>query len=333
MSEENWDSWDVPDTSVQYQLPPKQYTQTFTRQSNVKSDDLLIDIESRLAGMIIGKGGVKIKGLRKESGAFISVIDGVNYGLKTVKISGDARAKEFAQKLINDIIDENDPDKIRQKLQEESVSFEPVKTNFNWDELLKENAENLQKKLAALPPIIKNFYKEHPEVSMMNDQEVEDFRLSKNNIMVKYIDDNNTKLIPKPVLKFSHAFQDYPEILEEIKKQKFETPSPVQCQTWPIIMSGHDLIAIAQTGTGKTLAFLLPAFIHIDFQPTPRNERKGPSILVLAPTRELVLQIESEVNIQIYVLSIYSVLIFDISTVLYKVIFFYYEQGYLYLEI
>jgi len=130
----------------------------------------------------------------------------------------------------------------------------------------------------------------------MSDQEVEDFRLSKNNIMVKYIDENNTKPIPKPVLTFSHAFEDYPEILEEIQKQKFETPSPVQCQAWPIIMSGHDLIAIAQTGTGKTLAFLLPAFVHLDLQSTPRNKRKGPSVLVLAPTRELVLQIESEVK-------------------------------------
>jgi len=130
---------------------------------------------------------------------------------------------------------------------------------------------------------------------MMSDEEVEHFRVSKNNIMVKYIDENNVNPIPKPVLKFSHAFEDYPDILIEMQKQKFETPSPVQCQAWPIIMSGHDLIAIAQTGTGKTLAFLLPAFIHIDFQPTPRNERKGPSVLVLAPTRELVLQIESEV--------------------------------------
>jgi len=180
---------------------------------------------------------------------------------------------------------------------EESQQSAPVQSTFDWDELMKEEAEKLKQKMAALPPIIKDFYKEHPEVTMMTDQEVEDFRMSKNNIMIKYIDENNVKPLPKPVLKFSHAFGDYPEIIEEIQKQQFETPSPVQCQAWPIIMSGHDLIAIAQTGTGKTLAFLLPAFIHIDFQPTPRSERKGPSILVLAPTRELVLQIESEVCI------------------------------------
>lgn len=295
--EDNWDSWESSAIQNQLPPPPQQYKQTFFKQPNVNPDDFHMDIESRLAGTIIGKGGVKIKNLKKESGAFISIIDGDNYGIKTVRISGNEKSKELAKKLINEIIDENDLDKIKQKSKEELVTIEPVQSisNFDWDQLMKEQAENLKKKLAALPQIVKNFYKEHPEVTKMSDQEVDDFRLSKNNIMVKYIDENNVKPIPKPVYTFIQAFKDYPEILEEIQKQKFETPSPVQCQAWPIIMSGYDLIAIAQTGTGKTLAFLLPAFIHIDFQSTPRNERKGPSILVLAPTRELVLQIESEV--------------------------------------
>lgn len=284
--EENWD------------LPCDVQQQQYRKPLTVNPNDLLMDIDAKFAGKIIGKGGVVIKGLKKESGAFISVLDSDTYGLKIVKISGNENAKEHAQRLINDIIDANDPDKIVQKLKEESdlKLSEPVKSTFNWDELMKEEAENLKNRLAALPPIIKDFYKEHPEVTMMTDEEVEDFRLTKNNIMIKYIDENNLKPIPKPVLKFSHAFADYPEIMSEIQKQNFEIPSPVQCQAWPVIMSGHDLIAIAQTGTGKTLAFLLPAFIHIDFQPTPRSQRKGPSILVLAPTRELVLQIESEVK-------------------------------------
>lgn len=293
--EEQWDDWESP-VGVQQRAPsPQQYQHKIFKNSNYRPNDVIIEIESRLAGVIIGRGGEKIRSLKRETGAFISLIDSENYGLKIVKISGSAKAKELAQKCINDIVDENDPTKIKQKCQEQAVSYEPSQSVFNWDELMKEQAENLKKKLASLPPIVKNFYKEHPEVSRMSEQEVEEFRFSKNNIMVKHIDENCTEPIPKPVLKFSHAFEDYPEILEEIQKQKFETPSPVQCQAWPIIMSGYDLIAIAQTGTGKTLAFLLPVFIHIDFQTTPRNERKGPSILVLAPTRELVLQIENEV--------------------------------------
>lgn len=55
------------------------------------------------------------------------------------------------------------------------------------------------------------------------------------------------------------------------------------------------MTGIAQTGTGKTLAFLLPAMIHTEYQLIPRCERNGPNVLVLAPTRELALQIEKEV--------------------------------------
>lgn len=47
---------------------------------------------------------------------------------------------------------------------------------------------------------------------------------------------------------------------------------------------------------GKTLAFLLPALIHIDLQPVPRSQRHGANVLVMAPTRELALQIEKEVK-------------------------------------
>ena len=86
-------------------------------------------------------------------------------------------------------------------------------------------------------------------------------------------------------------------------------PSPIQAQAWPYLLSGKDVIGIAQTGrkdciqileikecyfieiwrifpgTGKTLAFLMPIFIHIDGQEVPRGERGGPNALILSPTR------------------------------------------------
>lgn len=58
-------------------------------------------------------------------------------------------------------------------------------------------------------------------------------------------------------------------------------------------VTAHILIILI---LGKTLAFLLPALIHIDGQITPREERPGPNVLVMAPTRELALQIEKEVG-------------------------------------
>ena len=56
-------------------------------------------------------------------------------------------------------------------------------------------------------------------------------------------------------------------VLETIRRQKFETPTPIQCQSWPIVLSGHNMIGIAETGSGKTLAYLLPGVIHMLHQP------------------------------------------------------------------
>lgn len=69
---------------------------------------------------------------------------------------------------------------------------------------------------------------------------------------------------------------------------------PIQSQAWPIILQGIDLIGIAQTGTGKTLSYLTHGFIHLHSPPIPREQRNGPSMLVLTPTRELALQVEAE---------------------------------------
>lgn len=146
-----------------------------------------------------------------------------------------------------------------------------------------------------LPPIIKNFYREPEEIAQLSEEEVARMRFERNKISVSDLKNDTTRVIPKIISKFEHAFSDYPEILETVANAKFKTPSPIQCQAWPIIMSGYDLIGIAQTGTGKTLAFLLPALIHIEHQPVPRNQRVGPSCLILSPTRELAIQIHEEV--------------------------------------
>ena len=75
------------------------------------------------------------------------------------------------------------------------------------------------------------------------------------------------------------------EVLKAITKVGFETPSPIQAHTIPVLMDGHDVVGLAQTGTGKTAAFALPILSRID--PSVR----APQALVLAPTRELALQV------------------------------------------
>jgi ATP-dependent RNA helicase DDX5/DBP2 len=84
-------------------------------------------------------------------------------------------------------------------------------------------------------------------------------------------------------------------MLNSFKEKKFTKPSAIQSQTWPICLKGKDLIGLAETGSGKTLGFLLPGIVHLlDQREIKYGE--GPIVLVLAPTRELAIQIEEECN-------------------------------------
>nr|WP_053413264.1 DEAD/DEAH box helicase [Corynebacterium lactis] len=75
------------------------------------------------------------------------------------------------------------------------------------------------------------------------------------------------------------------EIVRAVRKVGFEKPSPIQAATIPTLMSGRDVVGLAQTGTGKTAAFALPILARID------RSVRAPQALVLAPTRELALQV------------------------------------------
>jgi ATP-dependent RNA helicase RhlE len=79
-------------------------------------------------------------------------------------------------------------------------------------------------------------------------------------------------------------------IARAIAEENYATPTPIQVQTIPIVMSGRDVIGIAQTGTGKTAAFALP-ILHLLAADPRRLERKACRVLVLSPTRELSSQI------------------------------------------
>mmetsp|Transcript_60652 Transcript_60652/g.105702 ORF Transcript_60652/g.105702 Transcript_60652/m.105702 type:complete len:642 (-) Transcript_60652:106-2031(-) len=94
----------------------------------------------------------------------------------------------------------------------------------------------------------------------------------------------------QPLELFSQC--PFPSSLQqEISKAGFVKPSQIQACSWPIALRGMDVVGVAATGSGKTIAFLFPSFMHI------LNNRIGgrdPTLLVLAPTRELAVQIEKE---------------------------------------
>ncbi|KAJ0066961.1 hypothetical protein NL108_006193, partial [Boleophthalmus pectinirostris] len=176
-----------------------------------------------------------------------------------------------------------------------SAEVAPPRPQIDWNSI-RENKDKFEElKWEGLPPLKKYFYKECKSVSMLTAEEVSEWRKGNNNIFVDDLKEEGEKRqILNPCRTFLEAFEHYPEIMENIERVGFVKPTPIQSQAWPVLLSGEDLIAIAQTGTGKTLAYLLPGFIHMDGQPVPKSERGGPGMLVLTPTRELALQIEAE---------------------------------------
>src|SRR4051794_17076302 len=86
-----------------------------------------------------------------------------------------------------------------------------------------------------------------------------------------------------------------PQILKAVQEAGYTEPTPIQASAIPQIIAGHDLIGIAQTGTGKTAAFVLPILAKLAGMKREANQR-GIRALVVAPTRELVVQIEENVR-------------------------------------
>ncbi|KRZ03343.1 putative ATP-dependent RNA helicase DDX5, partial [Trichinella zimbabwensis] len=139
-----------------------------------------------------------------------------------------------------------------------------------------------------LPAFEKNFYKESSILMARPVSEDENF-FNTNDVNVR---GNRT---PRPVLTFEEA--GFTDSLTNQLNSNFAKPSVIQATSWPIALSGRDMVGIAQTGSGKTLSFLLPSIVHIKHQ--PRVERgEGPIVcyeivvLVLAPTRELAQQVQ-----------------------------------------
>ncbi|KAL3636634.1 DEAD-box ATP-dependent RNA helicase 14 [Castilleja foliolosa] len=97
--------------------------------------------------------------------------------------------------------------------------------------------------------------------------------------------------VPQPFTSFA-ATGFPPEILREAQQAGFSAPTPIQAQSWPVALQGRDIVAIAKTGSGKTLGYLLPGFIRL--KERKNNPKLGPTVLVLSPTRELATQIQDE---------------------------------------
>ena len=135
-------------------------------------------------------------------------------------------------------------------------------------------------------PARKNFWVEPQELGQLTEAEVAELRLDLDGIKV------SGKDVPRPVQKWSHCGLTR-TMLEVVEKLGYDKPTPIQMQALPVIMSGRDVIGVAKTGSGKTMAFLVPMFRHIMDQERVKDN-EGPIGLILTPTRELAVQIHRD---------------------------------------
>lgn len=164
----------------------------------------------------------------------------------------------------------------------------------NIDAIMTAAAKNIKKK--GMPqtdhskqeyePFRKAFYHPPAEVQEMSDADADEFRRELDGITVRGKD------CPRPITKWSHLGLPA-NTVEVIKQLGYEKLTPIQAQAIPAIMSGRDVIGVAKTGSGKTMAFLLPMLRHIKDQ-RPLESGEGPIALIMTPTRELAVQIYRE---------------------------------------
>ena len=207
---------------------------------------------------------------------------------RTVKVSKQKVAQQQPEAIFSNDIDDIDtieanPEDIL------AMASKKKKKDIPTVNHAKMNYENFRK----------SFYTEPVELAEMSEGEVADLRLELDGIKVRGID------VPKPITKWAQCGLGV-QTLDVIHKLGFDKPTAIQSQALPAIMSGRDVIGVAKTGSGKTVAFLLPMFRHIKDQ-RPLDPMDGPIGLVLAPTRELATQIFRECKPYLKALNIRAV--------------------------
>ncbi|XP_034634419.1 probable ATP-dependent RNA helicase DDX46 isoform X2 [Trachemys scripta elegans] len=202
---------------------------------------------------------------------------------KVVTVVTTKKAAAESEKKKGELM-ENDQDAMEYSSEEEEVDLQTALTGYQTKQ--RKLLEPVDHGKIEYEPFRKNFYVEVPELAKMTLDEVNVYRLEMEGIVVK------GKGCPKPIKTWVQCGISM-KILSSLKKHGYEKPTPIQTQAIPAIMSGRDLIGIAKTGSGKTIAFLLPMFRHIMDQRS-LEEGEGPIAVIMTPTRELALQITKE---------------------------------------
>ncbi|KAG7097101.1 hypothetical protein E1B28_004484 [Marasmius oreades] len=238
----------------------------------------------------------------EETDPLDAFMSGVKEEVKKVNMEDMKKINENGRlsKRLDEVADD-------EELVEDTAPDELDTTDLNPEDILALAAKKAKKKELATvdhsrvkyEPFRKEFYIPPPDIAAMTDEEADLLRLELDSIKIRGVD------CPRPVTKWSH-FGLPASCLEVIKKLNYTAPTSIQAQAIPAIMSGRDVIGVAKTGSGKTIAFLLPLFRHIKDQ-GPLEQMEGPIAIVMTPTRELAVQIHRECKSFLKVLNLRAV--------------------------
>ncbi|GAV55728.1 hypothetical protein ZYGR_0AY01200 [Zygosaccharomyces rouxii] len=165
----------------------------------------------------------------------------------------------------------------KEKKEKKKKEKEAKKDSENEEEDVKEEKEDEEKE----GEVVIGGYQQSKDLTNVPQSDIDSF-YKENEVSVE----DSQKLNLRPLLSFSHLSLK-PEIQSEISK--FPKPTPIQAVSWPYLLSGRDVIGVAETGSGKTFAFGVPAVDQLVSNGASKS--KGVQVLVISPTRELASQI------------------------------------------
>lgn len=143
-----------------------------------------------------------------------------------------------------------------------------------------------------IPSIASNeLYTENAALKALPQSEIDSFLADH---FITITDPNSASATLRPLTSFSYLPITEPAQLAPFKA--FKAPTPIQAASWPFLFSGRDVIGVAETGSGKTMAFAVPCVRAISS--LPKNQRnKGPRAVIVSPTRELAMQSHEQIMI------------------------------------
>jgi ATP-dependent RNA helicase DBP3 len=172
---------------------------------------------------------------------------------------------------------EEEPKKKSKKSKKE---FSDASMDLKIMEEVNQNLEMVTKKEKKSKSKSSSFeYMQSDTLAQMSQETIQTF-LEKNTITIDPMHDSL-----KPIFEFDQVSLPC-HVTSAL--QAFTRPTPIQSVTWPPLLSGRDIIGIAATGSGKTMAFGIPAYVRY------ASSKTSPRVLVLSPTRELAMQIQEQ---------------------------------------